>query len=482
MYFYFFLFFCVFSFLRAETYYDYRLDDLNYIHGGGVSFKKKERMIKNPDKILFKNENFELYNQNYLYSRFTSQKGGVKQEAARKYSSKSILDSEFGFGYKKSLNQFSFFLAPKLYYQEQNNLYKTIKKRGDFEAIISNRLNTKIPIILERGRGYQRLDRYGLFFSGISNYVEFSFCIPKVGLKANVIGLYYPYNSSRAISEFALGNKLYGGSVFFDKVPFLRDSNLFFYRLNEPLQIAKKQTIFEKAKDFHPHGSFSYIGLETKSNLFRDVFSVEFGLIRVSGFRDMAEYSYQNYNPRTTTKAWLGYLQGDYRLKEYNIKTGFLYTSKDRTSRVDNTSNGYSGLLTDPRIFGGNASFLLMQSIKLKDNKVFADLYEEKKNQYENKGMEFFHLGYNWLIYKSIHSFIAMNYSLFEKGKGVELIFMPIYQPNSFGKLSETYFLLSVCLARVKPFEKETFIFDEIQRNAKTREYLRFYLSAGIKF
>lgn len=465
----------------AGSYSFYEMDDLSFTDFGRNYFttgrlqNQSTRFQHNKYSIL---DSTKILYTNYGYSRFYSQKGGDKEtDSTEKYTSVSGFKSEAILHYDSKIFSTYLLLAPNYKYIEKYHRKKERFHAKDSEAIYGFQLNTnKVLLVTEIGRGYQRLDYYGLFFSGMANYIEQGIYIKNLNSHLSILGLSYSADSIlQPIGKNQKENNLYGISFRKENISIFEYINIFHYTILET-----KQTSYNtdtKGKGFKPYGKIQYIGLES---LFRAISNLDFatGLIYAKGYRDKSDSFYKSFLDRTDISSFLIYFIGEVGLENWNLYGGILYTSKDKKERKGNTDNGFSGVLTDPRIFGGMGSFLLTHNIDFRNPPVFTDLGDVRRPSYTNLGMQIVSFGLN---YKGILSpGLVWNYGYSQVGKGFEILLNLkfSYNQSSFNSFG----LLSLAKAFLAPFQKESFLYDEWKLAYRYKEFTRFYISCGIQF
>lgn len=473
--------------LFSESYRDYRLDDLNYLNNGRKRIQNEGRIetsakSKNTDKDTAEegSDTKFIYNS-FITSKFYSQKGGDKEDLARRYATQANFAPEF-VGFKRSgNNQFMILASPILSYKENYHLKRSVDRVVDTEAILAWKFDkSNFSINIEGGRGFQRLDAYGLFFNGITNYFESNLFWKPFGIKFSLLALSYNYKQENfTIRANATNDKIFGGNLLFTSLPFINHLQIFNYLVVEPGQIAEKQ-YYQADKQFKPNGRFIYNGLELKTDPFWKI-DTELGLFFVKGYRDYAEYSYQQLNHISKTNAFLSYLAFNWNLNQLNLRLGGLYSTKDKSNSVDRAYNGYSSLLSDVRIFGGKSSFLLMENVNAKNGTLFRDFDSSIENRYDTKGMQLFSLGFSYPLSSSFQVSTILNHTNSNLGVGNEVIFSGMYRNSNTDPFSG-FFYGSLCIAHVNPVTERKIIFDELRVDPTNKEFLRLYFASGIHF
>lgn len=86
-------------------------------------------------------------------------------------------------------------LSPILSYREDFQLKRNVNRPVDTELIAAWKLAKKeFNVNLEGGRGFQRLDAYGLLFAGMANYIETNFYWKSFDATLSFLALSYNFN------------------------------------------------------------------------------------------------------------------------------------------------------------------------------------------------------------------------------------------------------------------------------------------------
>ncbi len=481
------VFLLILSPVSGESHSNHRLDDSLYSSGGRKNITHENRLhsVLEVSGSETHGDGFSFYNMNFLNTKFFSQKGGDNSQKAAKNLVSGIASPEFTFSFSKNSISYYLIASPILVYSEKAQVKKEISREADFEAIGGFTLNPKmLSLTFEAGRGFQRLDSFGLFFSGISNFANATFQLKGPGLSFSFLGASFDYKNKEVITAESIsnGNKLYGGSILFKKLPFLNWLNFFSYKLHEPLQVARPEAFRFSREDFHPLGNFVYSGLELESKPLKNFARSDFGFIGVKGYRDKGEYSNQKYNSRISTFGYLGYFQECLDFDKLKFRFGILKSSKDKVSRTDRESNGYAGLITEPRIFGGRSSFFLNESIEPVNEKIFGEINEKQKSNFENKGIQITHLGATFNPISSLDVSLIFNHSLSRIGIGKELIILGQYSLDKPESIKKSFLLFSACVANVKSYKQDNLFFNELPKSESNREFVRFHFSGVVAF
>lgn len=485
-----FLVFFTTTSLFSESYSSHRLDDKNYLFGGRKNLYNEGRIESvlpqkylTSEKPMYETESFsDISIKQYLSPKFYSQKGGDKEDLARRYATQVSYSPEL-VGFKKAGNtKYMLLISPILSYREDFQLKRNVIRPADGEFITAWKLDENhFSLNLEGGRGFQRLDAYGVLFSGITNYAETNFYWKPLDIKFSLLGLSYNYlQENFTIRANNINNKLIGGNLLFQSIPWINRLQIFNYQILEPGQIAEKEYLQED-RPFKPKGKFSYRGFELKTKDFFAKINSELGVFSVTGYRDYAEYSYQAYNNINKTNGFLSYLVLNFLFEKLDFRTGGLYATKDKSTSLNRAHNGYSSLLSDVRIFGGKSSFLLMETVNQKNGTLFREFDSTKENRYDTKGMELVSLGISYNISQNLQLSGILNHVSSGIGIGNEGILSAIYHLTS-SNWGSGFLLTSICLARVNPVTQKKILYDEFRVDPDIKEFTRFYISGGFYF
>ncbi|WP_241548239.1 hypothetical protein [Leptospira yasudae] len=517
------LVFCIFQILQvplaAESYSSYRLDDRLLLEDGKreltgkgrfADFKteindaKKKGESNSPNQISLGaketsvsnngvNENDgketssdpnpasgskqKFYANGFVLYRGMTQNGGTREEQADRSFSRGILSPEVGWTTKGERLYSKILISPFLQYEESILGTKTVTRGADGEFLwITGWDSPSLRIGIEAGRGYQRLDRNGFFFAGFANYGEFQFEWKPLGLSANLVGAQIrnsPLFSTRDRAESP--QRISGGSLQLSENKFVQNFRIFYYSYQESRQEPVKGDFFLQAAPFRPYGKFQYYGLEFSSAKFFG-FRLDADAIRVLGVREYGIDAFQSYQTRQSTNGGLAGARIVWEREEASYFLGGIYTSKDSDLRTDRNSNGYAGLRTDLRGYGGKTSFLLTESLLVQEGTVFREDGTASKPNYENKGFSLFQIGVRkkWRETWTAQGMILTSSS--SLGRGWEGIATAGYQSEF------SYILMSLSYAYVDPQRERNNFIDEWRTKEPIREYSRIYLSAGIYF
>jgi hypothetical protein len=476
--------------LFSESYKEYRADDLNYANNGRKAIQNKGRIEtsglkkKNSDTNESQdNSKGGLLLSSYITPKFYSQKGGDKEDLAGRYANQVNFSPEL-VGYKQTNSmKYMLLMSPILSYREDFQLKRNVNRLVDTELIAAWKLDKKeLSLNMEGGRGFQRLDAYGLLFTGIANYIETNFHWKPFDVSLSLLALSYNFKQKNlSMRDNDTNDRLMGGNLLFRAIPFIAHLQIFNYLVLEKGQIAEKQFLQED-KQFKPQGRFSYKGIEIKTSSFFKVTNLELGLFSVNGYRDYGEYAYQKFNSITKTNAYLSYLAINLDFGKWIFRTGGLYASKDKSSNLNRAHNGYSPLVSDIRIFGGKSSFLLMENVNEKNGVIFKDFDSFKENRYDTKGMELASIGASYNVSQNLQITGILNHSSSNLGIGNEGIISAMYQFSSRKEDNSSFLFASICAARVNPITQKKILYDEFRVDPSIKEFTRFYFSGGLYF
>ncbi|MBM9501324.1 hypothetical protein JWG44_13790 [Leptospira sp. 201903071] len=434
----------------------------------GDSSMKKRNPAK-PDSSFY-------LNTTLLYRGLT-QNGGKREEQADRSFSRGIVSPEFGWAQKGNRFYQQILISPFLEYEESIIGTKTVTRGADGELLYLSGWETpEWRIGVEAGRGYQRLDRNGFLFAGFLNYGEFSVQWKPIGLSFSALGA--QMQNSNLYSEKNRDEsprRISGGSFSLSEKMGLENFRIFYYIYQESRQEALKGDLFLKESPLRPYGRYQYYGFEFSTAKIRNL-SLDLDGIVVSGSREYGLNAFQSYGTSQTTFGNLFGSKLNWERPEATYFLGGLYTSKDPNLKTDSDSNGFSGIRTDARGYGGKTSFLLMQSLLLQEGTVFKEDGTSSRPNYENKGIQLFQAGVRKTWDKRWTAQGTILTSSSPMGRGWEGI-------GTAGFQSEySYILMSFSYTIVDPQRQEKIFFDEWTKKAEKKEYSRIYLSAGVYF
>ncbi|EMO42262.1 hypothetical protein LEP1GSC186_0385 [Leptospira noguchii serovar Autumnalis str. ZUN142] len=493
--------------IAAESYSGYRLDDLLLLKGGKRELTGKGRYdeiepetyessnketklqssnneneagkngSKEKEGPEYKKQSTGFYGNGTLIYRGLRQKGGVEEEKPDRSFSRGIFSPEVGWKYKSERVYHKILMSPYLQYEENVNGNRTVIKGADGEFLwIAGMESPNLRIGIETGRGYQRLDRNGFMFVGFLNYGEFQIHLKKYDVSASAIGAQMQnavLYTERDRNESP--QRILGGSIQILEKPLIQNFRIFYYLYKEFRQDVVRGDLYRKEEPFRPYGAYQYYGFELSSSKFLG-FRIDLDAIKVVGSREYGLDPFQSNNTTQTTNGSLIGSKITWERPEAEYFLGGFYTSKDEELKIDRKSNGYSGIRTDLRGYGGKTSFLLMESLLIQEGNVFQEDGVVTRPNFENKGIKLLELGVkkNWDHKWTAQGMIVTTTSSI--GRGWEGVLTGGYQSE------HSYILMSLSYAYVNPQKEKKLFFEEWKVEEPKREYSRIYLSAGIHF
>ena len=216
--------------LFSESYKEYRADDLNYANNGRKAIQNKGRIEtsglkkKNSDTNESQdNSKGGLLLSSYITPKFYSQKGGDKEDLAGRYANQVNFSPEL-VGYKQTNSmKYMLLMSPILSYREDFQLKRNVNRLVDTELIAAWKLDKKeLSLNMEGGRGFQRLDAYGLLFTGIANYIETNFHWKPFDVSLSLLALSYNFKQKNlSMRDNDTNDRLMGGNLLFRAIPFI---------------------------------------------------------------------------------------------------------------------------------------------------------------------------------------------------------------------------------------------------------------------
>lgn len=410
--------------IAAESYSGYRLDDLLLLKGGKRELTGKGRYdeiepetyessnketklqssnneneagkngSKEKEGPEYKKQSTGFYGNGTLIYRGLRQKGGVEEEKPDRSFSRGIFSPEVGWKYKSERVYHKILMSPYLQYEENVNGNRTVIKGADGEFLwIAGMESPNLRIGIETGRGYQRLDRNGFMFVGFLNYGEFQIHLKKYDVSASAIGAQMQnavLYTERDRNESP--QRILGGSIQILEKPLIQNFRIFYYLYKEFRQDVVRGDLYRKEEPFRPYGAYQYYGFELSSSKFLG-FRIDLDAIKVVGSREYGLDPFQSNNTTQTTNGSLIGSKITWERPEAEYFLGGFYTSKDEELKIDRKSNGYSGIRTDLRGYGGKTSFLLMESLLIQEGNVFQEDGVVTRPNFENKGIKLLELG-----------------------------------------------------------------------------------------
>ncbi|MCZ8342114.1 MAG: hypothetical protein O9301_03715 [Leptospira sp.] len=452
--------------LAAESYSDFVFDDAKSHQNYGAVSKSKPKSIEA--------EGWNVDTQLFLSPSFRSQKGGEDSERANRYLSKNQIVAPTRIQNTQSNFNFGFLISPRAIYTEERITNREIQKIGDSEAFLywtQNINTTKLKI--DAGRAYNRLDRFGFLFVGMSNFGQIQITSQN-RWEWNLIGLVFK-NEEENLDERAFRQKtrnIAGTSLKSNDLFFWEEWRIFFYRYKEPV-FNPNQNPFLPQRNF---GEFMYSGFDFRSKRLNDFYFFDLSFINALGERK------NSFTPFSETKfvtnSILAYGALHREESDLFLSLAGLYTKKDQRNRSDFNSNGFAGSGAEPRVLGGYSSFLLYQTIS-DSEPIFNDTKINKDPNFENKGIQIFgmQIGKRWN--SKLRTDLFVNRSDSNLGKGTEVIakahITPFESQNSF-------FQFSIAYAQVNPMTSRTLLIEPFSEKIPVKEYVRIYLSSAIQF
>ena len=465
------------------------MDDRNYLYHGRKTIKNEGRVESsiptdknsNTKEELPKRTGFAV--SSFFTPKFYSQKGGDKEDLANRYANQINFSPEIVLFKNTDNSKYLLLVSPILSYREDFHLKRNVNRLLDAEILMAWKFDKGLySLNLEGGRGYQRLDAYGIMFNGFANYGEMNFHWKPLAIKLSLLGLSYNYRQENVTMRANDTNdKLFGGNVVFESIPFIQHLQVFNYLILEPKQIAERN-FYQEDKAFKPQARLNYRGFELKTKDFLNQINLELGLFSVKGYRDYAEYSNQTFHHISKTNGFLSYLAFNFSLKNLSFRTGGLYATKDRSNTLNREHNGYSSLLSDVRIFGGKSSFLLMETVNQRNGTLFREFDSKRENLYDTSGMELINVTLTYAFSQNFQLTGILNHVSSGLGVGNEGILSALYHFKSTQADNSGFLLVSVCVARVNPITQTKILYDEFRVDPAIKEFTRFYTSGGVYF
>ncbi|TGJ98638.1 hypothetical protein EHQ53_00560 [Leptospira langatensis] len=463
--------------ISADSYPQYRLDDSSLLNDGVINVKSQGRNANTNDDSKSFSSQSGFYTSLYVWGKSYSQKGGVKEDEARKWYGRASFSPEFGWQKKTDRLETLVLVSPIVTYAEKDDTRLNTYRLSDGEALVSSRLNfSQFRLRAEGGRGFQRLDKNGFLFANLANYGEIGWEYLPLNVRGSLLGAEFQSSiaySNRDRTESPL--RIQGGDLVWEPKLLLNSFRIFHYQYSEPKQSAQRADLFRQEEPFRPYGFFRYSGLEWESEPFWKA-KIEGSAIRVEGRRENGTNPFYSQNTRQSSNAWLATLGATWKEESYSIFVRALYATKDPTFHTDQNSNGYASIKGDPRGYLAPFSILLLRDWNAKQDTVFSGVDSPRKPIYENSGLQYYQTGVSKEWGKGWSTTLGTGLGISYIGRGLELI-------AAGGWKSETgYLVAGAAYAWVRPGMDESVLLDEIRRPIPTREYFRWYASAGIRF
>ncbi|MCW7491280.1 hypothetical protein ND861_01295 [Leptospira sp. 2 VSF19] len=418
---------------------------------------------------------FGLQTELITGGRFQSQKGGLVLEKANRYYGYGVLTTPSLFYYAGEGWNFGILIAPRVGISEERIIDKEVRTIYDseFTALVSKEISG-IQLALEVGRGFNRLDRYGFFFVGMSNFgsasVSFTSGIRITGIQLNAkpeLENWFgpPWSGYR--------REIYGGLISSEKILIWEELRFFHYLYSDPNHNTNGQILSGQRVS----GRYSYSGMEFQFKKFLDTWALDLVGIRLLG------ESKSSTNPwsekQIATNSYLGFLSLHSQGEKFSFSLAGLVTKKDQKDRLDSNSNGYASNFAEPRVLGGFSSFLLYQTLDSINPPQFRDVPTKENPNFENKGNRIYGIQMGWDWYSFFRTDLFLNRSDSGLGKGNEVIGKLSFLSNDYGKL---FAQMSASYTLMDPRKTHVFITEPFTLEEPKKEYLRFYVSLGMKF
>ncbi|MFB5650727.1 hypothetical protein ACE5IS_08790 [Leptospira wolffii] len=476
----FLIFFLLSAFWRgiyAESYSNFRMDDSSLLRDGVIPVRSQGRassVSENPPKYR---TDSGFYSSLYAWAKGDSQKGGVREDQARKSYGRASIAPEFGWFRESESSRVLFLISPIFTYSERDESKREIFRLQDGEAILS--LSKDIGYLRirgEAGRGFQRLDGMGFLFSNIMNYAEIGWEILPWKLRGSLMGGEFSSSvaySDRDRSESPL--RILGGDLVWEPESVLKSMRLYHYQYGEPRQEAVRADLYRNEEPFRAYGYFRYSGGEWESRVVGKT-KLEATAIHVEGRRENATNPLYSDKSRQTTNSWMGTLGVTWKEDTVSYFVRTFYSKEDQNFRIDRNSDGYSPIKGDPRGLLAPFSILLLRDFSSKEDTVFFGVDSPRKPVFENSGIQYYQFGASKEWGGGWASTLAGGFGISYIGRGLECI------ATSGWKGESGYIVGGIAYAWVDPERDESYIIDEIRRPVANREYFRWYASGGIRF
>jgi hypothetical protein len=230
--------------------------------------------------------------------------------------------------------------------------------------------------------------------------------------------------------------------------------NLFSHR------IIKKSQFPERDKSFIPGEDFVYNGLEMGIDPQMFYMKFELGGIGMNGFRDRYLPSTFTFNEtKTYQNSILYYGKIIINPEIFTFELNGLYQTK----------SGWQSMKQESRFMGGQGSILLNLSS-------FRNFDRYSEDRLESGGI---YLGKDWSVFndQNLKLGIFFNQAVSYFGKGNEAILQMGWMDSK-----NNYILLNAAYAVVDPQRMRGVFIDEIRTELPKKEYLRFFITAGLRF
>ncbi|WP_244934864.1 hypothetical protein [Leptospira jelokensis] len=436
--------------------------------------------------MIAKERNARLQNDNPLNGfgsetslitggRFQSQKGGIDSEKANRYHSEGMITTPTLFSYQTSSGSMGLFLAPRVVLSESRVTNKEVRTVYDTEGtFLLNQEIAKLQFAMEIGRGYNRLDRYGFIFVGMSNFVSMSL-FTNSGFRITGIRLNAKPELENWFAPPWTGylRELYGGRISSENILFWQEFRLFHFVYEDP----NHNTNFGIGSGQRVSGRYSYSGIEFSSKPFFETWGFDFALIRLLGESKTSSSPWSE--SKIATNSHLGFFSIHSQNEKLSFALAGLVTKKDEKDRLDSNSNGYASSFAEPRVLGGYSSFLLYQSLDFVHPPLFRERALSQSPNFENKGIQMFGIQLGWDWNSFLRSDLFLNRADSILGKGTEAILKLSVAAKDFGNLVSQF---SVSYTEMDPRKQRVLVTEPFTEKEPNKEYLRFYISLGIQF
>lgn len=438
--------------LYSESNSSHRLDDNLYWNGGGYVETGNSRIFP-----LKENDGGYIGWDVYLNSAYATQKGGLDKDRESGYVFYGALSPEIYLG--QNLGDWNLFLlgAPLIGYKNERVVIEEENTLLDGELIAGISLRDD-AIYLQMGRGFQRLDRYGFMMNSFMNFIQIglngSWNQFRTGL--GLIGGNWNSDQDRLSPvNWNYERRNVAGVSWYGKISDeLIHWNAFSYRMIRDSIQPESNRSFQSGEDF------KYNGLEVKIDPKIWNISFELGGLAMEGYlNEFIPGIFSINDPKNSKSSNLFYGKINWNLEDYIWELNGLIITRDGWEPMNNRS----------RFMGGEGSILL-------------NLHEFRNvERFESSKLD------------AVGSYLAKKWTYNHK---VELI-TGIYfnQSNSYfgrgreGILNlgilhekENFLWLSVAYANIDPQITEPVLVEEIREKAKSKDYIRFFISSGFRF
>lgn len=453
--------------LQAETFSDFIFDDNKAAENfGAVNFTRPVPREK---------QGFGFTSNLLLGSNFRSQKGGEDSQKINRYYANAQILAPTQMGFESPEDKIYFFVSPRAYYFEEKIVNREILKIGDSEIQIQWEKKIKSSQLnLDFGRGYNRLDRFGFLFVGMSNFASLSFK-NYFGFQLSLVGHSFKPEEENLDQKVGKGNvrRLYGGFLKSDEFLFWETFKLFSLRYSEPDQNISTNPYLSQ----NQFGSYTYSGFDFRSQKFFELYFIDLNFVHVEGLQQNTFNLFSETKYSTNGNLVYGAIHRE--SEKWTLSFASLYTKKDPIFRGDTRQNGYASPNAEPRVLGGYSSFLLYQTLEGMEGRIFQDTKTKNDPNFENGGLRMYgiQIGKKWT--STLRTDIFINRADFILGKGSEVIFKMNLNP---WESIRSFIQFSVSYTQIDPNTKRTLIIEPWTESLPPKEYIRIYASTGIQF